>query len=168
MARLFVTGPTGSGKTTIARKIATQANLCLYSLDDIHWVRNQGKDQRRAPDERVALLDQVVQEDAWVIEGVQFKWADAAISRAHHIIVLDLSRGQNLFRIGKRFFTRRFSGVSDQRGSITALREELAWSKDYYESERELLLKKLKPWEDKVIVAPNSHNALSAISLLLN
>lgn len=163
MTRMFVTGPTGSGKTTLARNIATQAGLRLHSLDDIHWVRNPDGDQRRASDERAALLDQVVRQEAWVVEGVQFKWADAAMDRAHHILVLDLPRWRNLSRIVRRFLGRRFSSTPDRRGNITALREEFQWSKDYYESERQLLFTKLKQWQGKVIVARDSRSALFAI-----
>lgn len=161
--RLFVTGPTGSGKTTLARNIATQAGIPLYSLDDIHWVRHPNGDQRRNPDERAALLSEVVQQDAWVIEGVQFKWADEAMERAHHIIVLDLPRWRNLIRIGRRFLNRRLSSTRDRRGSVSALREELGWSKDYYGGERKLLFTKLKQWQEKVAVVQDSNDAIYSI-----
>lgn len=162
--RLFITGPTGSGKTTLAKKITTQTGIPLYSLDDIHWVRHSDGDQRRPEDERTALLSRIVKQDVWIIEGVQFKWSDSAMERAHHIIILDLPRWHNLALIGKRFIKRRFSRKFDRRGTLAALREELEWSKDYYHGERKLMFEKLGQWQDKVIIEHNSTNAAYSIS----
>jgi adenylate kinase family enzyme len=163
--RVFLTGPTGSGKSTLSRQIASLLEAPLYSLDDIHWVRDAAGDYRRAPAERLALLESVAQQDAWVIEGVQFKWADIAIERADCVLVLDLPRLINLSRIARRFLGRRLAPLRDRRGTIAALREELRWSNDYYRTERRMLFAKLEPWTAKVILAGSSDEALRTVGL---
>lgn len=162
--RLFITGPTGSGKTTLAKKISAQTGIPVYSLDDIHWVQHPDGDRRRGADERAVLLSRIVEQDVWIIEGVQFKWSDAAMERAHHIMVLDLAKWRNLTLIGKRFLKRRFSGTFDRRGTLAALREELQWSEDYYDGERQLLFEKLRQWQDKTIITRSSGDAIYSIS----
>jgi adenylate kinase family enzyme len=69
LMRIFVTGPTCSGKTTLARQISVQTLSPLFSLDDIHWIRDPAGDRRRNADECLSILDQIAQQDDWVIEG---------------------------------------------------------------------------------------------------
>ena len=149
--RVFVTGPTGSGKSTFSGKLAKEAALPLYSLDDLHWVRHPDGDRRRAPDERLALLLPLVEQNSWVIEGVQFKWADPAMDSADQIVVLNIPRWRNILRILRRFVDRQRGSNHDARATWTALREELRWSSDYYSYERALLLEKLARYREKVI-----------------
>lgn len=150
--RVFVTGPTGSGKSTFAALVAAQAGLPLYAMDDLHWERRPGGDVRRSPADRLALLLPLVAQPAWVIEGVQFKWADPAMLASDCIVVLDIPRWRNAVRVLRRFAARRRAGRGNPRASWAALREELAWSRDYYREERALLFEKLRPYRDKLIV----------------
>ena len=149
--RLFVTGPTGSGKSTLASKFAHQASLPLFPLDDFHWIRRPNGDVRRDPIERLALLEGLVLRDSWIIEGVQFKWADPAMERAERIVVLDLPRWRNTLRILRRF-SGRLSFQAGSRGTLRALMEEMRWSADYYGHERNMLFEKLGRWPGKLTV----------------
>ncbi|MGV6872427.1 hypothetical protein ACUSIJ_07015 [Pseudochelatococcus sp. B33] len=161
--RLFVTGPTGSGKTTFAAGVAKEAALPLYSLDDIHWIRDPKGDRRRPPAERLALLAPLTEQSRWVIEGVQFKWADAALDRADRIVVLDLPRWSNIRRILRRFAGRRRFSKDNPRATWGALREEIRWSSDYYGHERSMLFEKLGRYSDKVIKIRNDHASRQTI-----
>lgn len=151
--RLFVTGPTGSGKSTLAAKLAHKAGLPLFPLDDIHWIRHPSGDKRRDPAERVSMLENIVRREAWVVEGVQFKWADGALERADRIIVLDPPRWRNTARILRRFGSRCRSREAGGRATLTALLEEMRWSADYYGHERKMLFEKLGRWPGKLVVA---------------
>lgn len=161
--RLFITGPTGSGKTTLATKIAVHENVRSHSLDNIHWVLDPSGDYRRSSEERAQMLEKIVQENDWIIEGVQFKWADAAIIRADYIVVLDIPQWRNRLRILHRFITRRRSAPAGTRGTLKALRQEIGWPNDYYLNEREILFAKLAKHQEKVIVLNKSDTTLSPI-----
>lgn len=150
--RLFVTGPTGSGKSTLAAKLAQRAAIPLFPLDEIHWVRHLSGDRRRDPVERLSILEEIVQLDAWVIEGVQFKWTDIAMERADFIVVLDPPRWRNIARILRRFVNRRCFSGAGRRGTVKALLEEMRWSVDYYGHERGMLFEKIGQSPDKMIV----------------
>lgn len=150
--RLFVTGPTGSGKSTLAAKLAQRTAVPLFPLDEIHWIRCLSGDRRRDPAERLSMLGEIVQLDAWVIEGVQFRWTDIAMERANRIVILDPPRWRTMARILRRFVNRRrFSGAG-HRGTVKALLEELRWSADYYGHERRMLFDTIGQWSDKIIV----------------
>lgn len=159
--RLFVTGPTGSGKSTLARKLAERAAVPAFALDDIHWIRHADGDRRRDSAERLPMLERISRGDAWIIEGVQFKWADLAMERADWIVILDPPRWRNIVRIMRRFSHRRLS--SDRRGTLKALKDKLRWSADYYGHERAMLFEKVDRWAGKVLVArrPRDERRLS-------
>ncbi|VWC63919.1 hypothetical protein BLA50215_00002 [Burkholderia lata] len=164
--RVFVTGPTRSGKTTLASKLARRESLPLFHLDDTHWVRHPAGDVRRAPSERLALLEQVVQQDAWIIEGVQFKWSDIAIERADCIVILDIPRWQNTMRILRRFSSRcRTPGIGN-RGTLKALSDETRWSGDYYGYERKMLLDKVGRWSDKLTIIRSRQDERNLVSVI--
>jgi len=163
--RIFVTGPTGSGKSTLARQLSQRYSLPFHSLDDIHWVRDPRGDQRRPMDEKLALLEQIAGADNWVIEGVQFKWADAALNRADRIVVIDMPAFRNHFQILKRFCKQRLGlENADYRPSLKTLVQIFGWSADYRKYERELLMKKLEPFKPKTMLVNHPRQALGSFS----
>ena len=164
--RIFVTGPTGSGKTTLAARLGDQIGSPVHTLDDIHWVRHPSGDRRREPEERLQLLERLVRRNAWIIEGVQFKWADAAMSQADLIVVLDVPRWRNISRILRRFTVRRLSTAPSPRGTVAALREEMGWSADYHSHERAMLFEKVARWPDKVHIVRGQRD-MDAITVIL-
>lgn len=91
------------------------------------------------------------------MEGVQFKWADAALDNADKIVVLDLPRWRNTLRIVRRFLSRRRFSKPSPRATWAALGQEMRWSRDYYDHERALLFEKLGRYEEKVIKVRDDH-----------
>nr|WP_249210829.1 AAA family ATPase [Acetobacter persici] len=159
--RLFVTGPTGCGKSTLASELAHKASLPVFPLDEMHWVRQPEGDVRRDPAARLAMLDSVVQRDAWIVEGVQFKWADKAMEHATHIVILDIPRWKNNVQIFRRFLGRQCFPRNNSRGTLQALREELRWSADYYGYERSMLFEKVSRWPDKLTIIRTHKDAIT-------
>ncbi|MCI2260292.1 AAA family ATPase [Xanthomonas indica] len=87
--RICITGPTGAGKTTLARRLGRRLRIACHALDDLHGVRGAEGDMRRPLEETLSLLQRIVDDERWIVEGAQFKWADAALARADHIVVID-------------------------------------------------------------------------------
>ncbi|GBR24591.1 hypothetical protein AA0473_0671 [Acetobacter orleanensis NRIC 0473] len=132
----------------------------------MHWVRHPTGDIRRDPDKRLAMLNDVVQHDAWIVEGLQFKWADSAVERADYIVILDIARWKNIVRILRRFITRQLSLAHRNRGTLQALREEMHWSADYYDHERQMLFEKTNCWPDKVRIIRSHQDSIALMQAL--
>ena len=62
--KIHIIGGPGSGKTFLADKLSRQYGIPHYDLDDLQW-DNAANDYgtKRDPQERAALLDQILQND---------------------------------------------------------------------------------------------------------
>jgi adenylate kinase family enzyme len=86
MQRVAVVGTSCSGKTTLARKIASALDVPHIELDVIHW----GPDWTPAPTDafRRAVADATGGEH-WVVDGNYSKVRDIVWGRATHVVWLN-------------------------------------------------------------------------------
>lgn len=162
--RIFITGPTGSGKSTLSRRLSELYGMPAYSLDSLHWVPRPGGDERRPFEEKIFLLQELVDGENWIIEGVQFKWADLAISSADVIIVLDIPVARNWWLIIKRF-AKQYVGLeaAAYKPGIKTLIRTFRWSADYRSYERKQLMTKLTPFGQKTMIVNSPEQALEIV-----
>jgi len=95
MKRILVTGNAGSGKSTLARQIAAQLNVPCFSLDRVVWQSGWKKTRQ---DEKTRLIQELIQPDSWVIDGVSSEVQAAADT----VIFLDVERKVCFWRVCKR------------------------------------------------------------------
>jgi adenylate kinase family enzyme len=105
--RIAVVGTTGSGKTTMARRIAQRLAINHVELDALHW----GPDWTPAPIERFREhTAQALNGDDWVVDGNYGKVRDIVWSRADTVVWLDYPLLVILRRLAwqtlRRVFTR--------------------------------------------------------------
>lgn len=105
--RIAVVGTTGSGKTTMARRIAQRLAIAHVELDALHW----GPDWTPAPTEAFReRTAQALSGDAWVVDGNYSKVRDIVWSRADTVVWLDyplpVILGQLAWRTLRRVITR--------------------------------------------------------------
>ena len=162
--RIFIAGPVGGGKTTFARRLSHQLGIASYALDDLHWRRDPAGDQRRPMDEKQALLAALVAQEAWILEGVQFKWLDSAFARADLILVLEPPVFRNLRQILTRFIKQVGGRESaNYKPTIGLLVQMLRWNADYRTTERALLLEKLQPFLSKTSLIKHPREGLALV-----
>lgn len=101
--RIIVVGTTGSGKTTMAGRLAQKLNLPHTELDALNW----GPDWTMLPNENFrALVDQASSKNRWVIDGNYSRSRDITWPRADTIVWLDYSLPRILWRLWRRTLRR--------------------------------------------------------------
>ena len=111
--RVVVYGPTGSGKSTVASRIARCLAVPHIELDAIHWLPGWVEnplDEFRA--EVSAILSGCA--DGWVCDGNYSKVRDLVLPQADTVVWLRLPLRVSFWRLLKRTMSR-------------ALRRELLW-----------------------------------------
>jgi len=140
MRRINVIGTTGSGKTKVARDLATRLGVPHIELDALYWGPNWSAP---SPEEFRARVTRALTGDAWVVDGNYSKVRDIVWTRADTLVWLDHSLPvilhQLLVRTVRRAITReplwggnreRLSAVFFSRDSI------LLWALNTYRRHR--------------------------------
>ena len=106
--KIHIIGGPGSGKTFLADNLSKQLGIPHYDLDDLQWdniANNYGT--KRKPQERDKLLNQILQSENWIIEGVYYSWCRQCFEAADKIYVLNVPRYIYRYRIIRRFIRRK-------------------------------------------------------------
>ena len=89
MKRIVVTGCPGSGKSTFARNLQTITGLPLISLDNIWWKPDRTHISREEFDAR---LKELLQTDAWIMDGSYSRTFEPRIAACDTVILLDYDK----------------------------------------------------------------------------
>ena len=120
--RILLYGVCGSGKTTLARRLADALELPFYSGDEHMWrpgwtLPDKGE-QRRIGDDLTAR-------DAWVIDSAYSAWRDLAEARSDLMVALDYPRHVSLWRLLRRSADRAWTGRPVCNGNVETWRKLL-------------------------------------------
>jgi adenylate kinase family enzyme len=104
-SRIAVVGGSGSGKTTVAQRLAELHDLPYVELDALHWGPNWTPCPR---DEFRARVESAISGDAWVVDGGYYGMlGDLVLERADLVVWLDLPLRVTLPRLWSRTRCRR-------------------------------------------------------------
>lgn len=100
--KIMILGPSGTGKTTVCKNIATKLNVKKLHLDSVYWKSNWGRISKE--DFHLYLTDFVRANDSWVIDGnytnnLHFK---LRLDLADVIVYLDYGKNKSLQGIHER------------------------------------------------------------------
>jgi adenylate kinase family enzyme len=99
LKRVLVIGSGGSGKTTVARRLAQRTGLPLVHLDALYWRSGW---QPTPPDDWRARVQTLISREAWIIDGNYGGTLDARLDACDTVVFLDLPRLVCLWRVLKR------------------------------------------------------------------
>ena len=101
--RVLIYGVTGSGKTTLARKVAERTGLPWHSVDDLTWepgwVVVSAAEQRRR-------IESICAGERWILDAGYSAWVDLVLARVELIVALDYPRWRSLARLARRSLAR--------------------------------------------------------------
>ncbi|WLR53902.1 DNA topology modulation protein [Mesobacillus subterraneus] len=99
MEKVIIIGCGGAGKSTLARKLSKILNLKVYHLDAMYWKPGW---EMTAKDEWEKLINQVIEEDSWIMDGNYGSTMDMRAQAAGTIIFLGYSTPRCLYGVFKR------------------------------------------------------------------
>lgn len=103
LQRIVVVGTTGSGKTTMASRLARKLDLPHTELDALNWGPSW---TMRPNDEFRAAVEQAASGETWVIDGNYSRARDIIWARADTVVWLDFSLPRVLWRLWWRTWGR--------------------------------------------------------------
>ncbi|MEW6437148.1 MAG: AAA family ATPase [Pseudomonadota bacterium] len=120
--RICILGPSNSGKSTLAAAIARARALKLVHLDLLYH-RPDTDWEMRPREEFIALHDDAIAGDSWIMEGNYSFCMPQRLARATGLILLDVSMSTSLLR----YFRRTIFGRRDRVGALSGGRDSLKW-----------------------------------------
>ena len=112
MKRVVILGPSGGGKSVLARRLAAKTGLPVVHLDVLFWLPGWELAPREDAQRK---LDALVAEDRWIAEGdfLGRGSADPRFGRADTVVFLDVPRRRCLYRVLRRRIVDRGRSRSD-------------------------------------------------------
>lgn len=127
--KIRIIGCSGSGKTWLARRLSEQYGIPHYDLDALQWDDRAETYGVKIPVERrTELLEKILAQEDWIIEGVYYAWVLQSFEDADRIYVLDLPKRVYTVRILKRFLLRKLGLEPGKKETLDSLRKLLAWT----------------------------------------
>lgn len=149
--KVYIVGSVGSGKTTLARKVAADLHIPHFETDNFVWTRNQAGDIRNEIDVRNQLFSDAVKQDEWVIEGVHMDWTDEALLVADQIIFLDIPVNKRTWRIIRRYIRQLIKIEKvNYKPTFTIFRKMFGWNIYFEEQMKPVFLQKFEVFGIKV------------------
>lgn len=149
--KIHIIGGPGSGKTFLADRLSRQLGIPHYDLDNLQWDNAADYGTKRDPQERDALLRQILQQEDWIIEGVYHKWCGQCFADADRIYLLEVPRYRYRTRILRRFFRRKLGLEKGKKESLRSLTALLKWADKYQNVQLPEIRNQLTPYSFKVI-----------------
>ena len=122
-SRVLIYGVTGSGKTTLARRVAERTGLPFHDVDDLTWepgwIAVPPEEQRR----RIA---KICSDDRWILDSASTPWRDLVLARADLIVALDYPRWRSLAWLTRRTVGRVLTRRLVCNGNTETFRQMLA------------------------------------------
>lgn len=149
--KIHIIGAPGSGKSFLAEQLSKDLAIPHIDLDDLYW-DNQAATYgiKREPTERDELLNQILQQDHWIVEGVYWTWCQRCFEAADRIYVLNTPPYLCTYRIIRRFIRRKIGQEQGKREHLIALFRLLRWAYRYHRTHFIEINALLHPYGDKI------------------
>ena len=101
--RIYITGASCAGVTTLGQNLAVQLGLRHADVDDYFWMPTDPQFTIKRPvSERVPLLQQALGQDDWILTGSCMVWGDALLVHVDLIVFVVTPTPVRLERLAAR------------------------------------------------------------------
>jgi len=101
--RIYITGASCAGVTTLGQNLAVQLGLRHADVDDYFWMPTDPQFTTKRPvSERVAMLQQALGQDDWILTGSCMVWGDALLAHVNLIVFVVTPTPVRLERLAAR------------------------------------------------------------------
>ena len=91
--KIHIIGCSGTGKTYFVKRLSNKYNIPHYDLDNIYWDNSSEKYETKTEfEKRDKLLQNILEKDNWIIEGIYYKRLEQSFKNADIIYILDLPK----------------------------------------------------------------------------
>ena len=150
--KIHIIGCSGSGKTYLAKALSKKYNIPHFDLDDIQWDNNaQGYGVKMPREKRNALLQELLSNSEWVIEGVYYAWVQQSFDEADIIYVLDMPKYLYINRIIIRSIKRKLGIQKGKKETLKSVYHLLKWTETFQNKNLKEIKNILDKYGDKVI-----------------
>lgn len=150
--KIRIIGCSGSGKTYFAKRLSEKYNIPYFDLDNIQWDDSQNSYGVKMPiEKRDQLLNDILQQPNWIIEGVYYAWVQRSFEEADTIYVLDMPKWLYEFRIIKRFLQRKIGLEKGKKETVKSVYNLLKWTDTFQNKNMKEIVKILKVHSSKVV-----------------
>lgn len=90
MKKIIIFGNSGSGKSTMAKKLCSEFTLAHLDLDTLAWLPTTPPQRKLLVDSQKDILNFIKDNDGWVIEGCYCDLIQMAIEGSNELIFMNL------------------------------------------------------------------------------
>ena len=154
--KIHIIGCSGSGKTYLAAALSKKYNIPHFDLDDIQWDNSAQEYGVKMPvEKRSALLQEILSDNDWIIEGVYYSWVQQSFEKSDKIYVLDMPKYLYISRIIIRSIKRKLGIQKGKRETLKSVYNLLKWTETFQNKNLKQIKSMLDKYNDKVIWVTN-------------
>ena len=127
--RIHITGGQGSGKTSLAARLASCLGVPSYDLDLVGWDSKTGVE--RPLEVRLAEVERLAAQAAWITEGTMIGWTDPLFRAADLIVWLGVPWRVAVWRMLLRHARANLAGNNRHPG-LRRLVRFIWYTRTYY------------------------------------
>ena len=163
--KIHIIGCSGSGKTYLAKALSEKYTIPHFDLDDIQWDNNaDGYGVKMPVEKHTEHLNNILENENWIIEGVYYAWVEKCFEDADKIYVLDLPKRVYTYRIIKRTIKRKLGLEKGKKETLKSVCNLLKWT-DTFQNKNMVEIKKiLSAYPEKTIWLKNSKDVQKVIN----
>lgn len=138
--KIIILGNSGSGKSTIARKLSEEYNLKHLDLDTLAWLKTDPPQRKKIQDSQIEIERFMRDREGWIIEGCYSDLIELIIPESDELIYMDLPIEICIQNAKERpWEPHKYQSKAEQDDNLEML---INWIKDYDKREDEFSKKR--------------------------